>query len=112
MRTIALATAFLALVVPLDLHDDLISAYPLAYLMAILEVLTSWHLALATGLKPPRMDRTWKVLLPATFDTFITLAFVLVLNIVLAVWGLVVVPIQYFVYLLAGARAQGHARVD
>jgi hypothetical protein len=104
--TIALATAFLALVVSLDLHDDLISAHPLAYLLAIFDVLISWHLALAAGLKPPRLERTWKVVFPAAFDTLITLAFTVVLNVVLAIWALVVVPIQYFVYLIAGAPAR------
>jgi hypothetical protein len=104
--TIALATAFLALIVPLDLHDDLISAHPLAYLVAIFDVLISWQLVLAAGLKAPRLEQTPKVVLPALFDTIITIALIVVLTGVLAVWALLVVPIQYFVYLVAGAPAR------
>jgi hypothetical protein len=105
---IALVTAFLSLVVDLDLIGDLVSAHPIAYLRGAFRVLAVWFTALGAAFRPSPGARYGppEVVLPGLFDALASALLALGLSVLLFAWLLVVVPVQYFVFLVCGAPAR------
>jgi hypothetical protein len=83
-------------------NRGLIAAHPLDYLGSCLQVAAIPVYAFGTGQRrnrsasPPRNP----------FDALLTLIFSLVLVLLIVAWIVAVVPLQYFVYLVAGAPAR------
>jgi hypothetical protein len=88
----------------LDRNPDLISAHPLRYLAACCTLVALPTFALGTHLR--RSDDPAEAR-PA-LEILATVVFSLMLVGLLVVWAVVVVPLQYGVYLLCGAPARLH----
>ena len=79
-----------------DKHTGLLSPHPLVYLGSCLQVVGLPIYSFGTQIKDNRGQASW-------FDCLLTLVWVLVLVVSILVWFVVVVPIQYVVYLVCGA---------
>lgn len=87
-------------------NADLISAHPARYLRGCCWLVGLPFFALGTHLRsgdPSDRPR-------APLDLLLTLAFSLVIGLLLLVWVVVVVPLQYAVYLVCGAPARLYAQ--
>lgn len=83
-------------------HSGIVSANPWAYLGSHLQLVGLPIFVLGTHLRREPHDTSR----PSFFDAIITVILMTILCIVLLVWLIVVVPLQYFVYLLCGAPAR------
>jgi predicted permease len=109
---IGIATAAVAMVWgDMRQHTGLISANPWQYIASYLQLVGLPIFVFGTHLKSSKSSTKRASLL----DTLITIVLVLILSLILIIWLLVVVPVQYAVYLLCGApgriisRSQYHA---
>lgn len=87
-------------------HSGLISAHPLNYLGACLQLVGLPIYSLGTHLKASRSQQEAHSL----FDLLLTIPCLLILVITLILWLLVIAPPQYFVYLICGAPARTFSR--
>ena len=83
-------------------HTGLISAHPLTYLGACLQLVGVPVFVMGTHLRSNK-DRPEP---RSPLDALITVLLVLVLVVVIFVWVIVVAPLQYFIYLICGAPAR------
>lgn len=117
---IALVTAIVGMVwKDLDGEIDFISAHPLRYLAASARVIALPPFVVGTHLRsnrarggaatasggPPEAARS-------ALDTLLSIPFALVLCLAIVAWFVVIVPLQYFVYLVAGAPGRLFAASD
>ena len=116
---IALVTAIVGMVwKDLDGEIDFISAHPLRYLAASARVIALPPFVVGTHLRSNRArggatdaDRTPAVPRSA-LDTLLSIPFALILCLAVVAWFVVIVPLQYFVYLVAGAPGRLFAASD
>ena len=80
-------------------HTGLISSNPWNYIGSYLQLVGLPVFVLGTHLK----GNKGKTRPGSIFDVLITIIFIFVLCVVLLMWLFVVVPLQYFVYLICGA---------
>ena len=100
---IGLVTAGVALTWgDMNKHTGLISAHPLVYVGACLQLVGIPLLVMGTHLRSNPDNRKPRSL----FDALVTVLLVLILTGGMLVWLVVVVPLQYFVYLICGAPAR------
>lgn len=78
-----------------DKHTGLLSPHPLVYLGSCFQVIGLPIYSLGTQIKD-NQEASW-------FDYLLTLVWVLILLVSILVWFVVVVPVQYVVYLVCGA---------
>lgn len=86
----------------MEKHTGLISPHPFSYLGAYLQLVGLPVYTLGTHLRSNKGEPR----APALFDLFVTIPLLLVLVTVMIVWLVVIVPPQYFVYLICGAPAR------
>jgi hypothetical protein len=106
---IGLVFAFIALAISLDRFPDLISSNPARYLIANLGL---WQFA-RVGWRTPflvKPDKTASWWLPMVFDRVISFILYRLVFFAYLAWFAIVIPIQYFVYLIAGAPARIYGR--
>lgn len=80
-------------------HTGLISTNPWDYLGSYLQLVGLPIFVFGTHLR----SNEGKAKRDSTFDVLVTIIFVIVLCAILLLWLVVVVPLQYFVYLICGA---------
>lgn len=86
----------------LNKHAGLISAHPFGYMGACLQLVGLPIYTIGTHLKGPRNQ-------PETislFDQLVTILFMFILVGFVIIWFVVIVPLQYFVFLICGAPAR------
>lgn len=106
---IGLVTAIVPMVWgDINKHTGLISAHPWDYFGSCLQLVGLPIYVLGTHLKS-RKDRSERRF---SFDLFITVFFVPILSMVILIWVIVVVPLQYFVYLICGAPGRAFFQSD
>ena len=81
------------------LHSGLISANPWEYIGSYLQLVGLPIYVFGTHLK----SDTSKKRAISLFDMLVTVLFMIVLSIVLLLWLITIVPLQYFIYLICGA---------
>lgn len=79
-----------------DKHTGLLSPHPLVYLGSCFQVIGLPIYSLGTQIKDNRGRASW-------FDYLLTMVWVLILLVSILVWFVIVVPVQYAVYLVCGA---------
>jgi len=106
---IAFVFAFISLAISLDRFPDLISSNPARYLIASLSL---WQFARAAWRTPflTRPDKTHSWWLPILSDRVVSFLLYRLAFIAFSLWLATVVPLQYFVYLFAGAPARVYGR--
>ncbi|MFO7602715.1 MAG: hypothetical protein R6X06_02755 [Gammaproteobacteria bacterium] len=87
-------------------NAELIAPHPLRYLRACAMLVGLPLFALGTHLR--RGDTTTPARSP--LDLLLSVPLVLLICVILLIWAVVVVPLQYFIYLLAGAPARLYAQ--
>ena len=105
---ISLSVAFIALVWnDLDANEKLVSADPANFLSGCYWVVTVIFVSMATNigrsLAPMSTDRPMPSIPRLFWDTIVSIVIYLVLFILSILWLLVVAPLMYFIYLVAGA---------
>ena len=106
---IGVASAFLALVwVNLNKLTGLISTHPLDYIDACRQLAGLPMIVIGTHLGKNRGERASISL----FDMILSVPIVLIVMIGVIIWFIVIVPVQYFVYLISGAPARLMVRSD
>ena len=99
---IGLVTAGVALTWgDMNKHTGLISAHPLVYLGACLQLVGIPLFVMGTHLRSNPDNRKPRSL----FDALVTVLLVLIPTVVMLVWLVVVAPLQFFVYLICGGPA-------
>jgi hypothetical protein len=112
---IALVTAIVGMVwKDLDGEIDFISAHPLRYLAASARVIALPPFVVGTHLRSNRDRGANADETPprSALDILLSVPFALVLCLAVVAWFLVIVPLQYFVYLIAGAPGRLFAASD
>jgi hypothetical protein len=101
---ISISVGAIAAVLDLDWDEELVAAFPLNYFAALLLVLTRVAFAWGTVFAPPEpiSTRYRSVVLDLVFANLALVAFVSAV----AIYVIVVAPLQYFVNLIAGAPAR------
>ena len=89
-------------------HPDLISAHPAEYLGKCVHLVGLFVFTLGTNLKSNR-NQPKQV---SSFDIYMTLPLIVVIALVLLAWLIVIVPLQYFVFLVCGAPARVFSQSD
>jgi len=79
-----------------DRHTGLLSPHPFVYLAACLQVIGLPIYSLGTQIKENKGRASW-------FDYLLTSIWVFILLASILVWFVIVVPVQYAVYLICGA---------
>jgi hypothetical protein len=83
-------------------HAGLISAHPFGYIGACLQLAGLPVYTMGTHLRSPQSQPETRSL----FDLLLTIPFMLILVGIVIIWLVVIVPLQYFVYLICGAPAR------
>ena len=100
---IGIVTAFIAMVWDdMRQHTDLISIHPLAYIGAHLQLVGLPLFVFGSYMRSDKGEAPSN----CVFDILVTIVFMLTLSTLLLGWLLMVVPLQYFVYLFCGAPAR------
>lgn len=89
-------------------HAGLISSHPLDYLGSCLQLIGLPIYALGTNVRSKSSEPATR----STFDTYMAIPFLLVVVAVMAIWLVVVVPFQYFLFLICGAPARVLSRSE
>ncbi|NLX18577.1 MAG: hypothetical protein GXY53_04735 [Desulfobulbus sp.] len=83
-------------------HTGLISSHPLDYLGSCFQLIGLPIYALGTNLRGTGHEPAAR----STFDTLMAIPFLFAVVAVMAIWLVVVVPLQYFLFLICGAPAR------